>query len=60
MQASLQQWPQAGRHGMYARSVLSSGLLGETVVSMHETLNVPRLTSTAMQLMLPWRMPRTG
>jgi len=27
---------------------------------MHETLNVPRLTSTAVQLMLPWRMPRTG
>ncbi len=44
----------------YVRSVLSSGLLGETVVSMHETLNVPRLTSTAVQLMLPWRMPRTG
>ncbi len=44
----------------YVRSVLSSGLLGETVVSMHETLNVPRLTSTAVQLMLPWRMPRIG
>jgi carotenoid 1,2-hydratase len=44
----------------YVRSVLSSGLLGETVVSMHETLNVPRLTSTAVQWMLPWRMPRTG
>jgi carotenoid 1,2-hydratase len=44
----------------YVRSVLSSGLLGETVVSMHETLNVPRLTSTAVQMMLPWRMPRVG
>jgi len=44
----------------YVRSVLSSGLLGETVVSMHETLNVPRLTSTAVQMMLPWRMPRTN
>lgn len=42
----------------YVRSVLSSGLLGETVVSVHETLNVPRLVSTAVQLMLPWRMPR--
>ncbi len=43
----------------YSRSVLRSGLLGETVISMHETLNVPRLVSPAVQLMLPWRMPRT-
>jgi len=43
----------------YSRSVLRSGLLGETVTSMHETLNVPRLVSPAVQLMLPWRMPRT-
>lgn len=43
----------------YVRSVLQSGLLGESVVSMHETLNLPRLTSTAVRLMLPWRMPRT-
>jgi carotenoid 1,2-hydratase len=43
----------------YARSVLTSGLLGETVTSMHETLNIPRLASTAVQLMLPWRMRRT-
>ena len=42
----------------YVRSVLSSGLLGESVVAVHETLNVPRLVSTAVQLMLPWRMPR--
>ena len=42
----------------YQRSMLQSGLLGETVTSVHETLNVPRLTSTAVQLMLPWRMPR--
>jgi carotenoid 1,2-hydratase len=42
----------------YVRSVLSSGLLGETVTSMHETLNLPRLTSLAVRLMLPWRMPR--
>jgi carotenoid 1,2-hydratase len=44
----------------YVRSVLESGLLGERVVSMHETLNVPRFASTAVRLMLPWRMPRTG
>lgn len=43
----------------YCRSVLASGLLGEEVVSMHETLYIPRLASTAVQLMLPWRMPRT-
>ncbi len=42
----------------YTRSVISSGLLGEQVVSMHETLNVPRLTSTMVQWMLPVRMPR--
>jgi carotenoid 1,2-hydratase len=42
----------------YVRSVLESGLLGERVVAMHETLNVTRLVSTAVRLMLPWRMPR--
>ncbi len=42
----------------YVRSVLSSGLMGETVTAMHETLNVPRFTSVPVQLMLPWRMPR--
>jgi carotenoid 1,2-hydratase len=42
----------------YTRSVLASGLLGEHVVSMHETLDLRRLVSTAVQLMLPWRMPR--
>jgi carotenoid 1,2-hydratase len=42
----------------YTRSVVESGLLGERVVSMHETLHVPRLTSTAVQWMLPFRMPR--
>ncbi len=42
----------------YSRSVLSSGLLGEKVISMHETLNVPRLASSVVRLMLPFRMPR--
>jgi carotenoid 1,2-hydratase len=42
----------------YVRSVVASSLLGESVVSVHETLSVPRLVSTAVQLMLPWRMPR--
>lgn len=44
----------------YVRSVLRSGLLGERVTSMHETLYVPRLASAVVQLMLPFRMPRLG
>jgi carotenoid 1,2-hydratase len=43
----------------YVRSVLESGLLGERVVSMHETLNVPRFASPVVRMMLPFRMPRT-
>jgi carotenoid 1,2-hydratase len=42
----------------YQRAILQSELLGETVESFHETLNVPRLTSKIVQAMLPWRMPR--
>ena len=44
----------------YVRSVLESGLFGERVTSVHETLNVPRLVSLPVRLMLPWRMPRRG
>ena len=44
----------------YVRSVLESGLLGERVTSVHETLSVPRLVSLPVRLMLPWRMPRRG
>ncbi len=42
----------------YVRSVLQSSLLGEQVISMHETLNIPRLDSPSTRLMLPWKMPR--
>ena len=42
----------------YQRAVLQSELLGETVHSFHETLNVPRLVAPIVQAMLPWRMPR--
>jgi carotenoid 1,2-hydratase len=42
----------------YARSVLSSGLLGERVTSVHESLNLPRVVTRATRFMLPWRMPR--
>jgi len=44
----------------YQRATLTSELLGERVLSFHETLNMPRLQSLAVQAMLPWRMPRTG
>jgi carotenoid 1,2-hydratase len=44
----------------YVRSLLSSGLLGERVTSVHETLDLPRVVSLPVRLMLPWRMPRRG
>jgi carotenoid 1,2-hydratase len=42
----------------YVRSVLSSSLLGERITSVHETLDLPRVVSLPVRLMLPWRMPR--
>lgn len=42
----------------YVRSELRTRLLGEEVTAMHESLEVPRLASRAVQWMLPWRMPR--
>jgi len=42
----------------YARSLLHTQLLGEQVTAMHETLEPQRLKSRAVQMMLPWRMPR--
>ena len=36
----------------------TGNLLGEEVVSIHETLDVPRVVSLPVRLMLPWRMPR--
>ena len=44
----------------YTRSLLESSLFGQRVASVHETLNVPRLESLPVRLMLPWRMPRRG
>jgi carotenoid 1,2-hydratase len=44
----------------YVRSVLRSQLLGETVNSVHETLDAQRVASLPVRLMLPWRMPRVG
>jgi carotenoid 1,2-hydratase len=42
----------------YVRSQIASRLLGEDVTSIHETLDVPRVASLPVRLMLPWRMPR--
>jgi len=44
----------------YVRSVLSASLFGERVTSVHETLDLPRLVSLPVRMMLPWRMPRRG
>jgi carotenoid 1,2-hydratase len=44
----------------YVRSTLQATLLGERVTAIHESLDVPRVVSRAVRLMLPWRMPRRG
>ena len=44
----------------YVRSVIQSGLLGEQVTSVHETLDAQRVASLPVRLMLPWRMPRVS
>ena len=44
----------------YARSLLQTRLLGEQVAAVHETLQPQRLASRAVQMMLPFRMPRRG
>jgi carotenoid 1,2-hydratase len=41
-----------------ARSLLRTRLLGEEVTAVHESLDVPRMVSQPVRLMLPWRMPR--
>ena len=42
----------------YTRSLLESGLFGQRVHSVHETLSIPRLVATTTRWMLPFRMPR--
>lgn len=42
----------------YTRSLLDSGLLGQRLKSVHETLSIPRLVASSTRLMLPFRMPR--
>ena len=42
----------------YARSTLRTRLQGEVVTTLHESLDLPRVASLPVRLMLPWRMPR--
>jgi carotenoid 1,2-hydratase len=42
----------------YARSVLSSRLLGEEVNAVHESLSLDRFRTRWVQTLLPFRMPR--
>jgi carotenoid 1,2-hydratase len=42
----------------YARSVVSTELLGEPVTLMHESLSLDRFRMPVVQAMLPFRMPR--
>lgn len=42
----------------YARSVVSTQLLGKRVTAVHESLSLPRFAALWVQLMLPFRMPR--
>ncbi len=44
----------------YSRVILSSGLLNDRRLVVHETLNLDRFSSKLTKLMLPWRMPRMG
>ena len=44
----------------YTRSLLESGLFGQPVRSVHETLSIPRLVAGTTRLMLPFRMPRVA
>jgi len=42
----------------YARSVVQTRLLGQSVVAMHEALSLDRFDTWWMRLMLPFRAPR--
>jgi carotenoid 1,2-hydratase len=42
----------------YARSVLSSRLLGGEVTAVHESLSLDRFRTRWVQALLPFRMPR--
>ena len=42
----------------YARATVQTTLLGQATTAIHETLDLPRVVSLPVRLMLPWRMPR--
>jgi carotenoid 1,2-hydratase len=42
----------------YARSEIHTRLLGQEAPAVHESLSLDRFRSSAMYLMLPWRVPR--
>lgn len=42
----------------YARSLVSSRLLSESVTAVHESLSLERFDTTWVKLLLPFRMPR--
>lgn len=42
----------------YARSVLTTRLLGQEAMGVHESLSLTRFVSLPVQLMIPFRMPR--
>jgi carotenoid 1,2-hydratase len=42
----------------YTRSMIETELLGETRISMHESLDLRRFASTWVKCLLPFRMPR--
>jgi carotenoid 1,2-hydratase len=42
----------------YARSVISTGLQGETATGVHESLSLDRFSRRWVQSLLPFRMPR--
>lgn len=44
----------------YARSVVTSRLFGRDATAVHESLDLERFSSTWVQALLPFRMPRRG
>ena len=43
----------------YSRSVISTRLLGESITAVHESLDMTRFVSPAVQVMLPFRVARS-
>lgn len=52
LQQSLEDTP------FYARATVAARWLGQDLLAVHETLDLPRVASLPVRLMLPFRMPR--